>query len=293
MNNDNKMNVNGPAGREEDTIDLLDLFFFLRSKLVYLLAALIVGLGVAGVYTKLCVTPTYQASSYLYMVSASSGSVVDLSDLNIGTAISDDYTALLVRRPVLENVAALLSDQILVEDALLEGEERTEEEKQEMLVLPTITSLAKYIDVSVLGKSRILKISVTTPFPKISRNIANTIVEQAVDYIPQIMNVTAPTIAEYAVTPKSKYSPSTAKNMIMGGLLALLLVGGIFTVIYLMDDTIKSSEDIEKYFGIIPLTVVPEADLGTSEEEKKLDEKHARQRRRRLGRFKKGGKGKA
>ena len=99
-------------------IDLGDLFLYLWSKIVYLLLALVIGAGAGGAITYFLITPTYRASSYLYMVAASSGTVVDLSDLNIGTNVSSDYEQLLIRRPVLDNVAANLSDEILVMDDL-------------------------------------------------------------------------------------------------------------------------------------------------------------------------------
>ena len=34
----------------------------------------------------------------------------------------------------------------------------------------------------------------------------------------------------------------------------------IIIIGYLMDDTIHSADDLEKYFDIVPLTVIPESD---------------------------------
>ena len=42
-----------------------------------------------------------------------------------------------------------------------------------------------------------------------------------------------------------------------------MIVLGIFSVIYLLDDTIKTSEDVEKLFGVMPLSVIPEGELST------------------------------
>ena len=33
---------------------------------------------------------------------------------------------------------------------------------------------------------------------------------------------------------------------------------GILTVLFLKDDTVKTSEDVEKLIGVVPLTVIPE-----------------------------------
>ena len=75
------------------------------------------------------------------------------------------------------------------------------------------------------------------------------------------MEAPSPTIAEYAILPKTKSSPSLTRNTAMGALLCLVIALGIFTVIYLLDDTIKSSEDVEKMFGTMPLSVIPEGDI--------------------------------
>lgn len=235
-------------------IDLIDLLYYLKTKLILLIAALLIGAVIAGVGTYFFVTPTYQASSYIYMVSASSGSVIDLSDLNLGTSVATDYIQLLTRRPILENVSKEVDGIVL-----LDGKKQISDADQKgKLVISDAKQLAGYISITPLGDSRVLTISVTTPYPKLSKEMANELADQAVQFIPDIMNVSAPTVAEYAVTPTSKYAPSYKKNITYGALICLVLVGAVLTALYIMDDSIKTSEDIERYIGVTPLTVIPE-----------------------------------
>ena len=49
-----------------------------------------------------------------------------------------------------------------------------------------------------------------------------------------------------------------SKNVMMGILLGIVLCCGIICVITIMDDTIKSEEDLEKYLGITVLASVPD-----------------------------------
>ena len=65
----------------------------------------------------------------------------------------------------------------------------------------------------------------------------------------------------------------------MGSLLALVLVLGVLTVLYLLDDTIKTSEDVEKEFGIMPLSVIPEGEIKGMGKKEELTER----RRLRIG----------
>ena len=89
---------------EEMEIDLLELFQFFKSRFLILLVVLLLGAVLAGGITKFLITPKYTATSKLYMVSASNDSVIDLTDLNLGTSLSEDYAELIKIRPILEEV---------------------------------------------------------------------------------------------------------------------------------------------------------------------------------------------
>jgi capsular polysaccharide biosynthesis protein len=72
------------------------------------------------------------------------------------------------------------------------------------------------------------------------------------------MEVIPPKIIEEGKIPKHRTSPSTEKNALLG-LLAGMLLCGIVVVIYaVLDDTIKSEDDITKYLGITTLASVPD-----------------------------------
>ena len=91
--------------------------------------------------------------------------------------------------------------------------------------------------------------------------IANALAEKGVSELPKLMETPEPHIAEYAIVPVTKSSPSLSKNTMIGALLAMLIMLAIFTVRFLMDDTFKYAEDIEKEFGVMPLTVIPEGKI--------------------------------
>lgn len=75
------------------------------------------------------------------------------------------------------------------------------------------------------------------------------------------MGTSSPNIAERAITPKGKSSPSLKKNVMMGAFGGMVVVLAIFTFLFITDDTIKTEEDVEKYLGIIPLTVIPDGNV--------------------------------
>ena len=222
-------------------IDLIDLFGYYMSRLWLLIAAVVIGAVIAGAYTHYMIPDRFTAVSRMYMISASSSSVVDLSDLNIGASLSNDYVELMKSRPIIEDVINEL------------GLGYTYEQVLDMIRLDVVTN------------TRIIKISATSTDPEEAMNIANQMARIAKIRLPKIMDAPSPSIAE--------------GNVMMGSMVLLFLVLAILTIQYLMDDTVQTSEDVEKEFGILPMTVIPE---GTIEGLKKVSDTT-----RRSGRFNK------
>ena len=73
---------------DEMEIDLLELFGHYLDNIKWIILGFLVGAILAGLITQFAITPKYTATSKMYMVSSSSQSVVDLTDLNIGQSIS-------------------------------------------------------------------------------------------------------------------------------------------------------------------------------------------------------------
>lgn len=222
---------------EEMEIDLLELFGHFMDKIWWIILGFLAGAIIAGMITHFVITPKYTATAKMYMVSSSSQSVVDLTDLNIGQSISGDYVELLKTRPIVEGV---------IEEQDLEY---------------SYNQLVSMMSLSVVNNTRIIKIDVTSTDPKEAMNIANAIAEKGVSELPKLMETPAPHIAEYAIVPVNKSSPSLTKNTMIGALLGLLIMLAIFTIQFLMDDTFKTAEEIEREFGVMPLTVIPEGKI--------------------------------
>ncbi len=224
------------APADEDLgIDLYDLFYLFRQKLVGILIALVLGGVVTGLFTYFFIAPKYQATAKLYIVSASNDSVVNLTDLQLGASLTADYEQLVLGRPMLESVLINLHPH--AED---------------------IEQLKKMISVSNPSNTRILNITVTSTDPAEAMNIANELARLAIDWLPEVMRSNEPSIAEEAVTPTKKSSPSYVINTLAGALALAVFYYGFELLRRLHDDTIHTGEDLERYFGVVALTSIPE-----------------------------------
>lgn len=254
---------------EEMEIDLIELFGHFMSKLRWVVGAFIIGALIAGLLTMFVITPKYTATAKMYMVNSSSQSVVDLTDLNIGQSLSGDYVELLKTRPIVEGV---------IEEQNLQYSYR---------------QLVSMVSLSIINETRIVQIDVTSTDPREAMEIANSLADKGVSELPKLMETPKPHIAEYAIVPVNQSSPSLTKNVMIGALLGLLIMLGILTVQFLTDDTFKSAEDIEREFGIMPITVIPEGRIeGLDPDDDKGKTKTKKSKSKKRGKAKKSDRSK-
>jgi capsular polysaccharide biosynthesis protein len=185
-----------------------------------------------GIGTILLITPLYQSTSKLYIVGQTS-TLTSLTDLQVGTQLTQDYMVLVQSRPVLETVIQNL-------DLDMEYEQ-----------IKSMVTLENQSD------TRILDITVTADDPYMAKEIVDEVSEVSVSRIAAIMNVDEPTTVEYGHLEDSPCSPNTKKNIAIGGILGIVLSAGLVIVMYLLNDTISTEEDVEKYLGLNTLGMIP------------------------------------
>ena len=232
---------------EETEIDLIDLAWALLDKIHYIVLCFLIGAVIMNAYSYFLVRPTYKSTAKMYVVSASKNSVVDLDALNIGTSLTADYEQLMLSYPVLEQVINKLN---------LDMDSDT---------------LAKMITLENPTDTRILNINVVSTDPKSARDIANTLMDVSVDYLPKTMSTNAPNVAQKAKLADHKDGPSYTKYTVIGALAGAFLYCMYLVVKYLMDDTIHTADDMEKYFDIVPLAVIPDVEELASEKQQKKE----------------------
>ena len=217
---------------EEDTIDLAELMHRLISgrKLIVCLA-LVFALA-AGVYTIYFVTPMYEATATIYVLNRRD-SAINMSDLQIGTALTSDYIKVFKMWEVHEEVISNLG-------------------------LPyTYSQMKGSLSVTNESNTRMLDITFKSASAEEAAAVANEYAKVASQYIADTMSTDKPNIMSVALIPANPVSPNKTKNVLLGFLLGLVLACGIITVRMLMDDKYKTAEDIRRYTGLTTLAVVP------------------------------------
>ena len=229
---------------DEIEIDLWEICLVLIHNLALIISVgIMVALG-TFLFTQLLVTPTYESTTKIYILNKQENASVTYSDIQLGTQLTKDYAELIQSRFVLEEVVQGM------------GLDLTYEQMKEKVSVTTPTD------------TRILAITVKDSDPVMAMKMANAIREAAAVHIMNVMDIQAVNVAETANMPMKKASPSVMKNTFIGGLLGVFLIIAVVLVRYLMDDTVKTPEDVEKYLQLSTLAVIP-LNEGESEGKKK------------------------
>lgn len=214
-------------------IDLLELFYALKRQILWIILAAVVGGTLAFAGTKLLMTPQYESTTTMLVLTKET-TLSSLADLQMGTQLTNDYEILTVSRQVLEKVIDDLNLDLDYEE------------------------LKERVRISNPSDSRVMEISVTYPNARKAKEIVDDIASVTSEFIGDKMEGVPPKIIDEGEVPERKSSPSTMKNTALGILLGIVISCGIVTLYTVMDDTVKTEEDIEKYLGIPTLASVPD-----------------------------------
>ena len=217
---------------DEIEIDLKELILAILSYWHLILLAVLVAGGLAFGYSKFLVTPMYESTSQLYVLTKST-SITSIADIQTGTSLTNDYIVVVKGRPVL--------DQVIENLGLNES----------------YGSLGEKVSLENPSNSRVLKITVKDADPKRAKVIADEIAEVSSAYIAEKMNQDPPTIIQNGYSDGDPVSPNIRKNTMLGAVAGGMLAIIIIVISYLFNDTINDAEDIEKRLGLNLLGSLP------------------------------------
>ena len=225
-NKDNKKDI-------DVEIDLLQIGRVVLAKIwIVILSAIATGL-VALIATETLVTPMYQSTSKLYVINRQNDNTTTINDIQSSSQLIKDYKVLVTSIPVVDTV---------IEDLGLDM-------SQDQLI--------SAISCVVESDSRVLKLTVTDKDPYMAKKIVDAVADVSSKQINSVMKIEGVNIIEYGRIPAGQSSPNTKKNTVLGVLVGLFISLFVIIVRYILDDSIKNADDVEKYLGMSTLSLIP------------------------------------
>ncbi|HEM5583750.1 capsular biosynthesis protein CpsC [Streptococcus suis] len=215
-------------------IDVLSLLKTIWRKKFFILVTAVLGAGLAFVYSSFLVTPQYDSTTRIYVVSQNveAGAGLTNQDLQAGSYLVKDYKEIILSQDVLTQVATELNLN---------------------------ENLKEKVSVSIPVDTRIVSISVRDADPNEAARIANSLRTFAAQKIVEVTKVSDVTTLEAAVPAEEPTTPNTKRNIILGLLAGGILATALVLIMEVLDDRVKRPQDIEEVMGLTLLGVVPDS----------------------------------
>lgn len=218
--------------KRETEIDLKQIFGLLLSKAMFIAIISIACAILAFSYFKFVATEKFTSTTQIFVIDKTTDKLT-ASDISMYSALSSDYLQLIQTRPVLEKVIAELGLDMSVDE--LKGK----------------------ITATKQGDSRIISISVVDESPVVAKRIADAVAKAAAEQIYTVMDAELVNIVQPGNVPEKPSSPAVMKNTAIVFIIAVFAVCAVIIIRNIVDDTIKTSEDVEKYLGISVIGSIP------------------------------------
>ncbi len=217
---------------DEIEIDLLEILYVIKSKILIVLASMLVAGLLTGLYSVCLAEPVYESTARMYILTKTT-SLTSLADIQMGTSLTQDYKELITSRTVVEQVIHDLDLSL------------------------TYGQMVERINVENPSNTRIIKITVQDNVAEDAKTMVDQLMEVSREKISSIMATEAPSVIEYGNLPISPVSPNVLKNIIIGLALGAFVAMAVIVILFMMDDTVKTADDVEKYLGLNTLTSIP------------------------------------
>lgn len=190
----------------------------------------------AYIFSSFFIAPTYTSSFTAYVDSR--GDRVESS-----TNTSSELTAS-------AKLTFLYQDIILSRSVLLDAAELCGYDYGYVTIKNMIT-------ISVDPDSALITVSVVNTDPTHAMQLASTIAQVAPNHVARIREGSVMRILDEPIMPTQKSGPSNTGNAIKGALIGLVLSAVLVTVVDLLNDKVRNSEELESRHGIITIGVIP------------------------------------
>lgn len=245
---------------DEIEIDIGHILSILWEKILIIIATgLIVGLA-GFLASKFLITPKYESETKLYVLNRANDSATTLSDVQLSTQLTKDYQILVTSAPVINQVI------------------------KELGLNMKASELASSISVDTPSDTRVLQITVTSDDPQMAKRIADKVAKVSSQKICDIMKIEQVNVIEEGSISDEPAVDTVRRWTLIGLALGIVLSCAIIIVKSMLDDTVKTTEDVEKYFELSTLAVIPiseEMDDGVGKSKKNKKNKKKRKRNNR------------
>ena len=228
-----------------EELDLKELFNLFWNKKLQIILIVLIFIVLGVIYTVGFTTPMYTSSTTLLLAGtekqegqAQTTNSITATDITINSNLVSTYSELVKKsKNVLSQVISNLGIDI------------NEDE------------LRKNISVTAVKDTELIEIAVTTQNPEYAPRIANETAKVFIQKVAEFYNINNVHIVDEAELSQEPSNINHQKDIIIFAFIGLVVSVVYVLVANMLDTTIKTAEEIEKYFKVPVLASVPVCDL--------------------------------
>lgn len=228
-----------------EELDLKELFSIFWSKKTEIVLITLILMVVGVIYSYAFVTPEYKSSTTLVLATlndgdkkTSSSEAITQTDLTLNSKLVSTYSELIKSKTVLREVIENLNIKDLNEKQLKDD-----------------------IKVSSVSDTELIEISVANKNATYASEIANEIANVFSDKVAEIYNINNVHIVDKAEVAKEPYNINHLKDIIIFAFIGIVIAVVKVLLENMLDNTIKTEQDVEKQSGLLVLAQIPEFDM--------------------------------
>lgn len=237
------------------TIDLQEIFNLLLKKIGWIIMCAAI-CGIVGFVVNWYVyKPVYQADSMLIVNTRDEQNVLITNDqINSARQLVNTYEVILKSDTVLEQVRnALIAREMISINAL------------------PVNQLKNKITVTPVNNTQVMRVSAQDVNPDLAMAMVDELLTVAPSIIIRTVKAGSVEVVSFPKLQEKPVAPKKMRNLVLCIGVGAVASAAFFIIRDLLDNTVKTDEDIRKKLGLAVLGVIPkvrESDLSTKPDEK-------------------------
>ncbi|WP_027631822.1 YveK family protein [Clostridium hydrogeniformans] len=225
-------------------MELKEYLHIVKKRWLLILSVTLVSIFIAALASFLIIKPTYKADI----------SVI-VGNSQEANANKQNYNDVIMYQKLVKTYSEFTKTRLVSEDVI-----------NELGLSMTPDKLLSMVSVAPKGDTEFITISVKSKKPAEARDIANQLAKSLKKVSNEVKKADNVQLVDEAVLPTSPASPKPFLNMGIAFVLGIFISVGIVFLIEYLDNTVKSSDEIEKMLDIPVIGAIP---MVVNETEKK------------------------
>jgi capsular polysaccharide biosynthesis protein len=227
-----------------EDIELRQYWNVLRKRWKIVMVLPLIAAVVSGAISFYVIKPVYQASTTL---------IVGKKAVESGQEAAQ----------MLDNSVLLANQQLAKTYAMIAQSRTVEQNVLKDLNLPlTVEGLNSLISINPVKNTEILEIQVNYTDAQMAASIADTMAKEFSKTVIEVKKVDSVSIVDPAEIPDKPIKPKRITNIVIAFIVGLMASIGLAFLLEFMDNSIKTSSDVEKLLGIPVLGIIPDYKMG-------------------------------